>query len=477
MNPPGAYGACEQPAGIAPAHARARRSLRATASFLAPAALASAVAWVCAATTLGFLGFFSFAGWLDPGLTIFLVLACTTVIAVEARSGAAAAQRITLLTGLGSVFGPRHDFHEAVLTFAEMLRVYENADLCLIVLHDARTEEWVLYEADGSENNSRHRPIAVSIAEPLLAITGDCSILYNARSWRFRPSVCEVHNAEGTVRIAATPTPAVAELAQLFEARSLISLPLRSRGGSIGRLHLIARNKRFSPRRIDFLASAADLAALVIANMQLADRLARKVADQERKKISRDLHDGTIQPYIGLKLGLEALYRRVQGDSNVAHEVKALLNITTDGIHQLRQYMGRLKSGAHDRALEPVLPAIRQQVEKFSKHYGIEADIVADDDMAVGGALLQHLMFLVREGLSNILRHTKSRRATIRLASSPGSIELQFENDNERSAAAGIAFFPRSIGERAGELGGCVDVRVGEETVVTVRIPVHGDTT
>ena len=43
--------------------------------------------------------------------------------------------------------------------------------------------------------------------------------------------------------------------------------------------------------------------------MRLIEELIAGAAESERLAMSRDLHDTTIQPYIGLKLALEGLYR------------------------------------------------------------------------------------------------------------------------------------------------------------------------
>jgi len=439
---------------------------------MTPAMSASAVGIVAVMVVLGSVQLMSFPDFPGRELSALFVFIGAAAIMTATRRSALMTRRMALLAKLGLVFGPRQDLHKAICTFAETLRAHYNADLCLIVLHDPRSNGWVLYEANGDGELARQRAIPAAIAQPLLAIPNDCSALYNARRRGCRPPACLAYDVAGAPVSTPPVSSAVLQLAQLLEAGSLVSLPLRSGGESMGRLHIVARRRVFARDSVHFLASAAGLAGLTVKNLQLADRLARKVADQERKKISRDLHDGTIQPYIGLKLALEALHRRVQADPGIAHEVKGLLDITTDGITQLRKYVGRLKSSAHGRVLEPVLPAIRQQAEKFSKYYDIDTNVTGDEDIAVEGTLLQHLMFLVREGLSNIHRHTESRKASVRLASFPGGIELRFVNDNEVLSPAGGTFFPRSIGERAAELSGGVDVHMSDETVVTVRIPI-----
>jgi signal transduction histidine kinase len=76
----------------------------------------------------------------------------------------------------------------------------------------------------------------------------------------------------------------------------------------------------------------------------------------------------------------------------------------------------------------------------------------------------------VSEGLSNIRRHGQCEYATIRLDCKPDSIVLEFINP---VAAEVGSFHPRSLNERARELGGRMEVaRSVENTRVRVTLPV-----
>ena len=85
--------------------------------------------------------------------------------------------------------------------------------------------------------------------------------------------------------------------------------------------------------------------------------------------------------------------------------------------------------------------------------------------------LAAEIFQIVREGLSNIRRHTSSAEARLRMASLNGDIVLEIEND----CSAGDSqnnFTPRSITERAIALGGRVSVNVSDGcTIVSVVIP------
>src|SRR5690349_14919834 len=100
----------------------------------------------------------------------------------------------------------------------------------------------------------------------------------------------------------------------------------------------------------------------------------------ERRRISRDLHDGTIQPYLGLKLGLEALRRRLDAGDSLAREVDELIHMAGEGIAELRRYVENLKQHAHRRALQSVLEGVRCEALKFSEFYGLRIAVSAECD-------------------------------------------------------------------------------------------------
>jgi signal transduction histidine kinase len=116
-----------------------------------------------------------------------------------------------------------------------------------------------------------------------------------------------------------------------------------------------------------------------------------------------------------------------------------------------------------------VLPVVRLQAEKFREHYAIATHVTAENDFEVDSRLCEEIIYIVREGLSNIRRHTSASYAAIGLVARQGWLMLRIENDH--GGAAPAPFQPRSLAERASALGGSVRVETGATTSVQVRIP------
>lgn len=405
---------------------------------------------------------------------VILILVIAAVIARWAHSEMTIVRRLAFFNDVSRIFTPRHSVRDAISRFAQMLRTYQGAEACIMLVKDARSGGWLFFEVDGERKVVTGEPVEAQLAEPLLAIPRDRVVVYRTRGLLTRALSCKSYDAGTLQPVTDTDAVQVGELAQLLEAQALVSLPLQSLNQTIGRLHLISRRLAYTRNDVKFLAQIAGQVALMIENMQLVERLTAEVATEERRKISRDLHDGTIQPYIGLKLGLEALHRKVTGYPLLVHEVGDLMKMAADGIDELRHYVGNLKSTEQRPRHSPLLPAIQRQAEKFSEYYGIRTEVVGDATVSVPGSLCDEVAYIVREGLSNIRRHTEARRAAIHVEVAGGKMSLKFINDAGTPDRWTQPFFPRSIGERAGELGGSVEVQRLDDgrTLVSVVLPI-----
>src|SRR5262245_35794192 len=232
----------------------------------------------------------------------------------------------------------------------------------------------------------------------------------------------------------------------MFDAESLISAPLNYRHETIGRVYLTAR-RRFDAQDAHFLLQVMEHVLPVIDNIRLVDHLASNAAEEERQRIARDIHDGLIQPYIGLQIGLTALRRKLEADDPEAlAATEQLIEFTEEGIADLRRYVSGLKeAGARDGGL---LPAAQRFAARFTEVTGIEARVEAESEIRITDRLAAEVFQMIAEGLSNVRRHTHSKRATIRMACRQDLFTLRVENDGEAGAVP-IPFTPRSIIERA----------------------------
>jgi signal transduction histidine kinase len=274
-----------------------------------------------------------------------------------------------------------------------------------------------------------------------------------------------------------------AKVATALEANKYLSVPIVSREKTIGRVYVIGGPCRFDKSAMGFVTQLIDHLCPVIENIRVVDTLTSDAAEQERRRIARDIHDSVIQPYLGLQFTLTALAHKLEaGNTDVLFDVKHLLELTNDEVRGLRRYVSGLQTG--DEPCDALLPAIHRYAERFSSVTGINVKVKAEDKVAVNARVGAELFQIVTEGLNNVRRHAVSEDAFVEIACVDGKVLLQIKNrclrpgnslnlgniQNERGHSS---FTPHSISERAAFLGGETTVAVDENnyTVVSVGIP------
>ncbi len=184
------------------------------------------------------------------------------------------------------------------------------------------------------------------------------------------------------------------------------------------------------------------------------------------------MHDTTIQPYIGIKLALDALYREAGADNAISRRISDLINMSEMTIRDLRQYASTLK----DKAAMPgefLVTAVKNQSERLGRFYGIQVEVTSDISPRLQGRLAAEAYQIIAEGLSNVLRHTAAKSAFVTILCENSQLLLKVGNDAEPGENGTKKFMPRSINERVQMLGGraFVEQRPGGQTVVHVTIP------
>jgi signal transduction histidine kinase len=261
-----------------------------------------------------------------------------------------------------------------------------------------------------------------------------------------------------------------------LEGAAFISAPVSLRR-SEGRLFVVTGKRASSKTDAVFLGQIVGQVFPMVENIELVDRMASQAASQERQKIALDIHDRAVQPYIGLTLGLSALRHKAEPSNPLLEDIDKLSAVARQAIEDLRHYAGSFKR--QTGAVEPVFAtALQQQVAQVRALYGIDIRVSAEPDLQVNDRLMAEVLQIVREGLSNICRHTLSQSGAVKLQRSLGWLRIQIENtqaiaatDNQPTAPV---FSPRSITERVRALGGLVTVAMNArgDTSVQIEIPV-----
>ncbi len=199
--------------------------------------------------------------------------------------------------------------------------------------------------------------------------------------------------------------------------------------------------------------------------------------EEERRSISRELHDEIGQMLTALRLevrNLEEFHMAPGPDfQNQLAEIKDLAERTMRAVRDLA--MGLRPAMLDDLGLEP---ALQWQAREYSRHNGIPATVDIDGDLNNLSEELRTCVYrVVQESLTNCARHARAKNVRITVHGGKSDIAVTIQDD-------GVGFDPcnaisRGIGligmeERVRELGGDVAVisQPNKGTIVELALPV-----
>jgi signal transduction histidine kinase len=212
------------------------------------------------------------------------------------------------------------------------------------------------------------------------------------------------------------------------------------------------------------------------AQEALHDLTSRLLAaqDEERRRIARELHDGTAPTLVGLSLELARLVAALpEGELRAIAEGCAAL--CEQSLRELRTVTFLLHPPVLER--EGLAEALRWLGEGFGKRAGIA---VAIDVSRAGPARLRRdvelaLYRIAQEALTNVHRHSGSRSARVELVEAGAEVRLVVADEGR--ATPGWDGGPCGVGitgmrQRLRRLGGRLEIRAGASgTAVTAIVP------
>jgi signal transduction histidine kinase len=270
-------------------------------------------------------------------------------------------------------------------------------------------------------------------------------------------------------------------------------LPVLSGAAVTGALVIVGEARDpFAALDEDFLVALGRQVGAALENAGLYERLEARTRDlerlsarmveqheDERRRLSRELHDETAQLFSAVKMEL-ALLRDVAAP-DVAARLERSLGLVDAGIRSIRRVTHDLRPTLLDDL--GLLPALRSLVTEFADRSGTPVEFVAppalpalakDAELAVFRAL--------QEALANIARHAGARAVRVAIgADQHGSVTLEVRDDGcglpadngsqgpERAGRMGLA----GMRERIAALGGRIDLesRPGSGLTLCVYLP------
>lgn len=335
------------------------------------------------------------------------------------------------------------DIEDALSMIASRVRAVAGADASCLVLPGVG-DDWVIEFADGDQ------------AEQLVGIVvpegGRARAVLETRS--------------GLI-VSSLATAAGMRVPQLARYGPALYVPLVAGQQSTGVIILLRSPgaPEFTPDELKIAESFARQAALALELSEARDAQDRAALLDERARIARDLHDLAIQHLFATGLSIARARESLAGET--AERLDEALSDLDEAVSQIRSIVHALQRDAI-----PSRPMERLERELALARHGLgfppDLELLPSEPAIETWAdaadldLVDDVVAVVREGLSNISRHAQADHATIRLTLDDQALTVTTIDDGigippDRTRSSGL----RNLAERAGRWGGSFEIDTG----------------
>lgn len=273
------------------------------------------------------------------------------------------------------------------------------------------------------------------------------------------------------------------------------SIPIEALGQRYGVVNLLCNpEKELQPDDHELLATIGTQVSEIVANAWLRLKLEEKeiarqalleslveAQEDERLRLSRELHDGAGQMLTTLLVRIKTLEKQCP-PSELQTNLQALLDLVSETVEQVRD----LAYGLRPATLEEfgLSVALKNLVDEMTSNANLTAHFWTDVDSLTLPAGLDVMLYrIAQEGLTNVLRHSQAQHVIVSLTQEMQGIVMSIQDDgcgfDPHSVTAGSRSDQRHLGlvgmqERAAIAGGVLRVESvsGEGTLLQVRMPI-----
>jgi signal transduction histidine kinase len=205
--------------------------------------------------------------------------------------------------------------------------------------------------------------------------------------------------------------------------------------------------------------------------------------DEERRRIARELHDGTAQNIAAIALNLDHLKNvSVNPSAQMMELLGDSRQLAAQSLTELRTLSYLLHPPLLDHA--GLARAVQSFVRGFSERTGIHVNTVGVQEVGRLSPDIETALFrIVQESLTNVHRHSGSDTARIRLEKENAEVKLEISDRGHGmlegagktpfgdSAELGVGI--SGMRQRLSQLGGRLEIRSSDNgTTITVAVPV-----
>lgn len=227
------------------------------------------------------------------------------------------------------------------------------------------------------------------------------------------------------------------------------------------------------------LEKFTELVATAIANAESRAELAASrqrviaSADEARRRIGRDLHDGTQQRLVALALHVQSARASVPPEcSDLAAQLSLIAAQLAEAVTELQE----ISRGVHPSNLSKggLGAALRAMIRRSP--IPVELNLSVDERLAEPIELAAY--YLASEGLTNTTKHAHASRVEISVAhGDDASVRISIRDDGVGGADLALGSGLVGLRDRVEALGGSIEIESppGAGTLITAELPLSSD--
>ena len=269
----------------------------------------------------------------------------------------------------------------------------------------------------------------------------------------------------------------VADALREMGIRSLVASPIVVEGRLWGAVNAWTRRGPFPSDAADRMADFTELVATAVGNAESRAEVAASrtrivaAADETRRRIERDLHDGTQQRLVSLGLELRLAQGMVPAELS---ELEAEIGRVAGELNGIVEDLREIARGIHPAILSEggLGPALRTLARRAA--IAVELDVAAIARLPEPIEVAAY--YVVSESLTNATRHAHASVVEVDAEASGGTLRVRVRDDGVGGAdppGSGLT----GLKDRIEALGGtfCVRSPAGGGTTVSCELPVLAD--
>jgi signal transduction histidine kinase len=300
--------------------------------------------------------------------------------------------------------------------------------------------------------------------------------------WEFQPGMAsaEVYRTGCSARVDAldwsSASGPVAGAARRLGIVSSVASPIVVEGRLWGAMNVASTDEILPFGLEGRLGKFTELLATAIANAESRSELAasrrRIVAawDEARRRIERDLHDGTQQRLVSLGLAARTAEADVAADRG---ELRAELSRIAAGLADAAAELQEFSRGIHPAILSA--GGLGRALRTLARRSAVPVDLDVTTNARYPEPIEIAAYYVASEALANTMKHAQASRIEILLTTRDGSLLLSIRDDGVGGADPARGSGLAGLADRVEALGGSIHVRsaAGAGTHITVDLPLE----